>query len=104
VDDQRRSQLRLARRPALPPKLPDTTDRRRSRRLWGLGMEAHVQLMRAMTEMLLALDYADTGDPDARQTMTDVQLSLEMSVTSAQELLSELFDLQQRLLTEQPQP
>ena len=104
MDEQRRSQLRLARRAPLPRTLPQTTDRRRSRQLWGLGVEAHVHMMRAMTEMLLALDYADTGDPDAGQTMTDVQLSLEMSVTSMQKLLGELFDEQQRLLAAQPPP
>ena len=47
---------------------------------------------------------ADAGDPDARQTVTDVQLSLEMSATSLQQLLGELFDLQKHLLTEQPPP
>ena len=104
MDDQHRSQLRLARQPPRPRTLPDTTDRRRSRRIWGLGIEAHVHLMRAMTDMLLALDYADAGDPDARQTTTDVQLSLEMSVASVQKLLSELFDLQRHLLAEQPPP
>jgi hypothetical protein len=86
------------------PELLDTTDRRRSRRLWGLGIEANAHLGRAMTEMLLALDYADAGDPEARQTLTDVQLSLEMSVSSVQKLLGELFDVQRRLLAEPPSP
>jgi hypothetical protein len=104
VDDHSSRHLRLARRPLLPRLLPETTDRRRSRRLWGHGVEAHVHLMRGMTEMLLALDYADAGDPDARQTMTDVQLSLEMSAASLQKLLGELFDLQKHLLAEQPSP
>ncbi len=104
VDDRGGRHLRLARRSLLPRLLLETADRRRSRRLWGLGVEAHVHLMRGMTEMLLALDYADAGDPDARRTVTDVQLSLEMSATSLQQLLGELFDLQKHLLTEQPPP
>jgi hypothetical protein len=102
VNDRGSRRLRLARRPWLPVLQPATTDRRRSRRLWGLGVEAHVHLMRGMTEMLLALDYADAGDPEARQAMTDVQLSLEMGATSLQNLLGELFELQKHLLTEQP--
>ncbi|MDF2740519.1 MAG: hypothetical protein K0S88_1887, partial [Actinomycetia bacterium] len=44
--------------PPVPPP-PGVADRRRSRRLWGLGVEAQVQLSTAMRQLLVALDQAD---------------------------------------------
>ena len=42
--------------PSPVPPPPGVADRRRSRRLWGLGVEAQVQLSTAMRQLLVALD------------------------------------------------
>jgi hypothetical protein len=84
---------------AVPPPLPPlgVADRRRSRRLWGLGVEAQVQLSTAMRQLLVALDQADAGDPEAHETIADARLLLASAIGDIQAVLGELADLNDQL-------
>jgi hypothetical protein len=79
--------------PAPPP--PGVADRRRSRRLWGLGVEAQVQLSTAMRQLLVALDHAD--DPEAHEAIADARLLLARAIGDIQAVLAELADLNDQL-------
>jgi hypothetical protein len=72
--------------PPVPPP-PGVADRRRSRRLWGLGVEAQVQLSTAMRQLLVALDQADADD----------RLLLARAIGDIQAVLAELADLNDQL-------
>ena len=81
--------------PAPPPS--GAADRRRSRRLWGLGVEAQVQLGMAMRQLLVALDQADTDDPEAHEAIADARLLLAGAIGDIEAVLGELADLNDRL-------
>ena len=72
-------------------------DRRRSRRLWGLGVEAQVQLSTAMRQLLVALDQADADDPEAHEAIADARLLLARAIGDIQVVLGELADLNDQL-------
>ena len=72
-------------------------DRRRSRRLWGLGLEAQVQLGTAMRQLLVALDQADADDPEAHEAIADGRLLLARAIGDIQAVLGELADLSDQL-------
>ena len=81
--------------PVPPP--PGVADRRRSRRLWGLGVEAQVQLRTAMRQLLVALDQADADDPEAHEAIADARLLLARAIGDIQAVLGELADLNDQL-------
>jgi hypothetical protein len=81
--------------PSQPP--PGVADRRRSRRLWGLGLEAQVQLSTAMRQLLVALDQADAGDSEAHEAIADARLLLARAIGDIQAVLGELADLNDQL-------
>ena len=81
--------------PVPPP--PGVADRRRSRRLWGLGVEAQVQLSTAMRQLLVALDQADADDPEANEAIADARLLLARAIGDIQAVLGELADLNDQL-------
>jgi hypothetical protein len=70
--------------PVQPP--PGVADRRRSRRLWGLGLEAQVQL-----------SMADADDPEAHEAIADARLLLARAIGDIQAVLGELADLNDQL-------
>jgi hypothetical protein len=76
--------------PPVPPP-PGVADRRRSRRLWGLGVEAQVQLSTAMRQLLVALD------PEAHEAIADARLLLARAIGDVQAVLGELADLNDQL-------
>jgi len=84
--------------PPVPPP-PGVADRRRSRRLWGLGVEAQVQLSTAMRlrQLLVALDQADADDPEAHEAIADARLLLARAIGDIQAVLGELADLNDQL-------
>ena len=92
-------QQRRLRPVAVPPPVPPpgVADRRRSRRLWGLGVEAQVQLSTAMRQLLVALDQADTDDPEAHEAIADARLLLARAIGDIQAVLGELADLNDQL-------
>ena len=81
--------------PVSPP--PGVADRRRSRRLWGLGVEAQVQLSTAMRQLLVALDQADADDAEALEAIADARLLLARAIGDIQAVLGELADLNDQL-------
>jgi hypothetical protein len=81
--------------PSQPP--PGIADRRRSRRIWGLGLEAQVQLSTAMRRLLVALDQADADDPEAQEAIADARLLLARAIGDVQAVLGELADLNDQL-------
>jgi hypothetical protein len=81
--------------PVPPP--PGVADRRRSRRLWGLGVEAQVQLSTAMRQLLVVLDQVDAGDPEAHEAIADARLLLARAIGDIQAVLGELADLNDQL-------
>src|SRR4029453_7482896 len=87
--------------PPLPP--PGVADRRRSRRLWGLGVEAQVQLSTAMRELLVALAHGDAvdraaaGAPGAHEAIAHARLLLARAIGDIQAVLGELADLNDQL-------
>ena len=81
--------------PVPPP--PGVADRRRSRRLWGLGVEAQVQLSTAMRQLLVALDQADADDPEAPEAIADARLLLARAIGDIHTVLGELADLNDQL-------
>jgi hypothetical protein len=81
--------------PVQPP--PGVADRRRSRRLWGLGLEAQVQLSMAMRQLLVALDQADALDPEAHEAIADPRLRLARASGAIQAVRGELADLNDQL-------
>jgi hypothetical protein len=83
--------------PPVQPPPPGVADRRRSRRLWGLGLEAQVQLGTAMRQLLVALDQADAGDPEAHEAIADARLLLARAISDIQAVLGELADLGDQL-------
>ena len=60
-------------------------------------MEAQVQLSTAMRQLLVALDQADAGDPEAHETIADARLLLASAIGDIQAVLGELADLNDQL-------
>ena len=60
-------------------------------------MEAQVQLSTAMGQLLVALDQADAGDPEAHETIADARLLLASAIGDIQAVLGELADLNDQL-------
>ena len=60
-------------------------------------MEAQVQLSTAMRQLLVALDQADAGDPDAHEAIADTRLLLARAIGDIQAVLGELADLNDQL-------
>ena len=90
---QRRLRPVTVPQPVPPP--PGVADRRRSRRLWGLGVEAQVQLSTAMRQLLVA--QADADDPEAHEAIADARLLLARAIGDIQAVLGELADLNDQL-------
>jgi hypothetical protein len=60
-------------------------------------VEAQVQLSTAMRELLVALDQADVGDPEAHEAIADARLLLASAIGDIQAVLGELADLNDQL-------
>ena len=60
-------------------------------------MEAQVQLSTAMGQVLVALDQADAGDPEAHEAIADARLLLARAIGDIQAVLGELADLNDQL-------
>ena len=60
-------------------------------------MEAQVQLSMAMRQLLVALDQADVGDPEAQEAIADARLLLARAIGDIQAVLGELADLNDQL-------
>ena len=60
-------------------------------------MEAQVQLSTAMGQLLVALDQADAGDPEAHVAIADARLLLARAIGDIQAVLGELADLNDQL-------
>ena len=60
-------------------------------------MEAQVQLSTAMGQLLVALDQADAGDPEAHEAIADARLLLTRAIGDIQAVLGELADLNDQL-------
>ncbi|MFL6220822.1 MAG: hypothetical protein ACJ742_20165 [Actinomycetes bacterium] len=60
-------------------------------------MEAQVQLSTAMGQLLVALDQADAGDPEAHEAIADARLLLARAIGDIQVVLGELADLNDQL-------
>src|ERR671918_242683 len=99
---QRRLRPVTVPQPVPPP--PGVADRRRSRRLWGLGVEAQVQLSTAMRQLLVALDQADADDPEAHEAIADARLLLARAIGDIQAVLGELADLKGQVAAVDPEP
>jgi hypothetical protein len=80
--------LRVVREPAPPPA--SVSDRRRSRRMWGLGVEAQANLSQGMQLMLQALDLTDADDPEAVERLADTRWWLAQTIGKVEHLLDEL--------------
>jgi hypothetical protein len=80
--------LRVVREPAPPPT--SVSDRRRSRRMWGLGVEAQANLSQGMQLMLQALDLMDADDPEAVERLADTRWWLAQTIGKVEHLLDEL--------------
>jgi hypothetical protein len=60
-------------------------------------VEAQVQLSTAMRQLLVALDQADAGDPEAHETIADARLLLASAIGDIPAVLGELADLNDQL-------
>jgi hypothetical protein len=60
-------------------------------------VEAQVQLGMAMRQLLVALDQADTDDPEAHEAIADARLLLAGAIGDIEAVLGELADLNDRL-------
>jgi len=60
-------------------------------------VEAQVQLSTAMRQLLVALDQADVGDPEAQEAIADARLLLARAIGDIQAVLGELADLNDQL-------
>ncbi len=85
VGDRR---LRVVREPTPPPA--SVSDRRRSRRLWGLGVEAQANLSQGMQLLLEALDRMDANDPEAVERVADTRWWFAQTIGRVERLLDEL--------------
>jgi hypothetical protein len=85
VGDRR---LRVVRETAPPPA--SISDRRRSRRLWGLGVEAQANLSQGMQLLLEALDHMDADDPEAVERVADTRWWFAQTIGKVERLLDEL--------------
>ena len=80
--------LRVVREPTPPPT--SVSDRRRSRRLWGLGVEAQANLSQGMQLLLEALDRMDGNDPEAVERVADTRWWFAQTIGRVERLLDEL--------------
>jgi hypothetical protein len=87
VGDRR---LRVVREAAPAPPPASVSDRRRSRRLWGLGVEAQANLSQGMQLLLEALDRMDADDPEAVEVVADTRWWLAQTIGRVERLLDEL--------------